>query len=381
MGKNATKAALLAAVGMLALAGCTTAAPRPSATSPSPVVTSASASESLEGFASGSTIGASFPSVNPLGRETLAGERLRDQLTAAGFVPDVQYASGEQAVAEQEQQIRAMTDEGARVIFVEPVDGRRLSGAIRAAQAAGITVIAIDYGLGSADAVDYLLSFDPYEIGVLQGESLLDGLAQRAPGESPWNVEIFSGAMRGQARQFYDGAMSVLEPRIDDGTLVVVSGQTSLEETANGQDSDWNPDISQLRMDGLLEDFYDGVELDGVLAPNDATARAILASLSNAGRPAPVITGQDSDPESVVLMMAGEQYSTIYKDLSLLVPQAVVMVEALAAGIAPEVYDPGQFNASAELVPAYLLDAVLVTADNAAEVYRDDPALLALTQP
>ncbi len=367
MGTTTRRVAIVVAA-LLALVGCARGEPSPTATSPTP-------SESAGGFPPGSTIGVSFP------EGSLAGEALRSGLTTAGFVPDVRYAAGEDAVAQQQEQIMAMIDEGAKVILIRPTDGGRLSPQLDAAKAAGIAVIALDYGVGYTDAVDYFLSFDTFEIGMLQGESLLDGLAMRAPGESPWNIEIFSGAARDlQAIQFFDGAMSVLQPKIDDGTLVVVSGQTSLEQTANSENSEWNPENSRLRMDALLTDFYGDAPLDGVLAANDEAARAILTALRNADRPTPVVTGQDSDPESVALMMAGEQYSTIYKDFSLLAPQAVAMVKALQEGGTPEAIGANHVDAEGGGIPVYLVDAVLVTADNAAEVYRDNPDLAPLTR-
>ena len=73
-----------------------------------------------------------------------------------------------------------------------------------------------------------------------------------------------------------------------------------------------------------------------MLSPNDTLARAVLTSVKAAGKPLPVITGQDSEVESVKSILAGEQYSTINKDTRKLVEHAITMVKDIQAGKKPE---------------------------------------------
>ena len=75
--------------------------------------------------------------------------------------------------------------------------------------------------------------------------------------------------------------MSVLQPLIDDGTLVVKSGQTDIEQVAILR---WQQETAQRRMEDLLTASYnDGSRLDGVLSPYDGISRGILTALQNAG--------------------------------------------------------------------------------------------------
>ncbi|NKX49936.1 sugar ABC transporter substrate-binding protein, partial [Arthrobacter deserti] len=99
-----------------------------------------------------------------------------------------------------------------------------------------------------------------------------------------------------------------------------------------------------------------------------------------AGKDLPVVTGQDSEVESVKSIMAGEQYSTINKDTRALVDHAVSMVEDLAAGNELEVNDTESYDNGVKVVPAYLLEPVIVTKENAKEAYANDPALSKLVQ-
>ena len=94
-----------------------------------------------------------------------------------------------------------------------------------------------------------------------------------------------------------------------------------------------------------------------MLSPNDTLARAIITSVKAAGKPMPIITGQDSEVESVKSIMAGEQYSTINKDTRALVEHAIAMVKDIQAGKKPEINDDKSYNNRVKIVPAYLLDA------------------------
>ena len=70
--------------------------------------------------------------------------------------------------------------------------------------------------------------------------------------------------------------MSVLKPKIDDGTLKVVSGQTDFEQAVT---QGWKAENAQRRMDTLLTGSYGTASLDGVLSPNDTLARAVITSV------------------------------------------------------------------------------------------------------
>ena len=152
-------------------------------------------------------------------------------------------------------------------------------------------------------------------------------------------------------------------------------GQTEVAQTAT---QGWLPANAQSRMDTLLAGNYQGTDLDGVLSPNDTLARAIIESVRSAGKPIPVVTGQDSEVESVKSIVAGEQYMTIYKDTRSLVAAAVDMVKELQKGEEiSEINDTESYDNGVKVVPSYLLAPVVVTADNAKDAYKNNPDLLA----
>lgn len=355
-----------AAIAALTLAGCS---------SRGDVATDGASAAA--GFAADSTIGVALPDKTSE-NWVLAGQLFTDGLTEAGFKPDVQYAPANNTVPEQQNQISSMVTNGAKVIIIGAKDGAQLSSQVEAANAAGATVIAYDRLILNTEAVDYYLAFDNFKVGELQGQALLDGLAAKFPDKTSYNIELFSGSPDdNNAGVFFDGAMSVLQPKIDDGTLVVVSGQTDVAQTAT---QGWLAQNARSRADTLLSGNYASADLDGVLSPNDTLARAIIEGVVAAGKPLPVITGQDSEVESVKSIMAGEQYMTIYKDTRALVAQAIVMVQDLQAGNEPEVNDTESYDNGVKVVPSYLLAPLVVTKDNAAEVYKGNDSLEPLTK-
>lgn len=326
------------------------------------------------GFDKGAVIGVALPKKTSE-NWVLAEQLFKDGLKEAGYTADVQFANG--GVAEQQNQIQAMTTKGAKVIIVGAVDGSQLGTQLKAAKDSGATVIAYDRLLKNTPAVDNYIAYDNYKVGQLQGQALLDGLKARK-GNGPYNIELISGSPDDSNSQvFFDGAMSVLKPKIDDKTLTVKSGQVSFAQAST---QDWKAENAQKRMDTLLSGNYATDKLDGVLSPNDTLARAALTSVKAAGKETPVVTGQDSEVESVKAIMAGEQYMTIYKDTTALVKQTIEFVNTLQQGKQLPVNDDHSYNNGVKVVPAYLLKPVVVTKDNAKDVYKDDKLLAPLTK-
>ena len=369
MKKILLTATALVAVGAFALTGCSSERGGDTGTG--------AGEETAKGFAADATIGVALPDKTSE-NWVLAGQLFTDGLEKAGFKADVQYAPASNTVAEQQNQIQAMVTGGAKVIIIGAKDGKQLSTQVEAARDAGVTVIAYDRLIENTEAVDYYVAFDNFKVGQLQGQALLDGLAERAGHEAPYNIELFSGSPDdANAPVFFNGAMDVLQPKIDDGTLKVVSGQTEIAQTAT---EGWKPENAQRRMDSLLTSSYGSETLDGVLSPNDTLARAIITSVQGAGKPVPVVTGQDSEVESVKSIMEGIQYSTINKDTTLLVEQSIKMVGQLQKGEEVDVNDTEQYDNGKKVVPAYLLDPIIVTKENAAEAYANVPSLLEIVK-
>jgi len=365
MRKHVITTAAIAALALLVASGCS-----------SRTTTAAGGATAAAGFAKDAVIGVALPSKTSE-NWVLAGGLFTDGLKAAGFKGDVQYAGASTIVKDQQDQISAMVTRGAKVIIIGAADGGQLATQVKAAKDAGAIVIAYDRLILNTASVDNYIAYDNFKVGELQGQALLDGLKAKKP-TGPYNIELFSGSPDdANSAVFFGGAMKVLQPKIADGTLVVGSGQKEIKQTAT---IGWKAENAQSRMDAILTSTYGSKSIDGVLSPNDTLARAIITSVKAAGKPIPVVTGQDSEAESVKSIMAGEQYSTINKDTRVLVAKTIAMVKDLQAGKKAEVNDTKSYNNGVKIVPAFLLPPVIVTKANAVEAYANDPVLAPLTK-
>ena len=167
--------------------------------------------------------------------------------------------------------------------------------------------------------------------------------------------------------------MDVLQPYIDNGTLVVKSGQTSIEQAATLR---WDGETAQSRMEDLLTANYsDGSKVNAVLSPYDGISRGIISALTDAGYTVgaewPIISGQDAEVDSVKAILAGEQYATIFKDTRELAKVAAGMAIAILNGDTVEVNDTTTYDNDVKVVPSYLLAPVQVVKDNVVSVLVD----------
>lgn len=300
------------------------------------------------------------------------GNSVKEQLEAAGYQVDLQYAGDEIPV--QSQQVDQMITKGADALIIAAIDGTALSSQLDAAAAANIPVISYDRLILGNGNVNFYVSFDNLKVGEQQGNALLTGLGLKTAdggagtATGPFNVELFAGSLDdNNTRYFYEGAMSVLQPFIDNGSLVVKSGQTTVDQIAILR---WQQETAQKRMEDLLTSAYnDGSKVDGVLSPYDGLSRGIITALQNAGygtaaNPMPAITGQDAEIASVKLINDGVQNSTIFKDTRLLAEQAAVAAQAFLGGTEPEANDTTTYDNKVKVVPSYLLPIVTVYKDN-----------------
>jgi putative multiple sugar transport system substrate-binding protein len=283
------------------------------------------------------------------------GESMVKEFTALGYETDLQY--GEDDIPNQLAQIENMVTKGAKVLIIAAIDGSTLSDILKKAHEAGAKVFAYDRLITKTENVDYYTTFDNFGVGVLQGQSLVAGLKERFAGVKPWNVELFGGSPDDtNAFYFYDGAMSILQPMIDAGEIAIVSGQMGMDKVGTLR---WDGAVAQARMDNLLSANYTDKKVHGVLAPYDGLSRGIISSLKGVGYAPgpemPIVTGQDAEVASVKGMIAGEQYSTVFKDTRELAKVTAKMVDAVLQGKEPEINDTKTYNNEVKVVPSYLL--------------------------
>lgn len=315
------------------------------------------------------TVGISMPTQSSE-RWIADGDNMVSYFEDLGYKAELQYA--EDVVENQISQIENMITVGVDALVIAAVDGEALTSVLESANAEGIPVISYDRLIMNSEHVDYYATFDNFEVGVLQGQYIIDQLDLENE-EGPFNIELFAGSPDdNNAHFFFNGAMSVLQPYLDNGKLVVGSGQTDFNQISILR---WDGATAQSRMDNLLSSNYGGgEELDAVLAPADLLSIGVLASLKSVGYTAedmPIITGQDADVPSVNAIVAGEQAMTVFKDTRVLAEKAVEMTESVLNDEEPEVNDTETYDNNVKVVPSFLETPVVVDVDNYEELLID----------
>ena len=292
------------------------------------------------------------------------GDNLVKALTDLGYETDLQYA--EDDIPTQVSQVENMITKGAKVLVIAAIDGTTLTDTLQKAADAGIKVFAYDRLIRNSPNVDFYAAFDNYDVGVAQAGSIVESLdLNNAAG--PFNLELFAGSPDdNNAGFFFNGAIDTLQPFIDSGKLVVVSGETKFPEQVGTLR--WDGAAAQARMDNILATHYTDKRVDAVLSPYDGISRGIIASLKQVGyytadKPAPVVTGQDAELPSVKSIMAGEQTSTVFKDTRTLAAQVAKMVDQFLKGETVEINNTDTYDNGVKVVPSYLLPVVSVTKD------------------
>ncbi len=327
----------------------------------------------------GGLIGVAMPTQTS-SRWIADGDAVKKGLEAAGYTVDLQFANDD--IPTQQQQVDQMITKGAKALIIAAIDGTTLSGQLDAAKAAGIPVVAYDRLIRDSANVDFYVTFDNFKVGIQQATSLLVGLgvlkADGSAGDAkgPFNVELFAGSLDdNNAFFFFNGAMSILQPLIDDGTLVIKSGQTTIEQVNILR---WQQETAQKRMEDLLTQAYnDGSKVQGVLSPYDGLSRGILTALGNAGYGPtiadgmPIVTGQDAEIESVKLIDTDVQFASIFKDTRKLADQAVTVAQAYLKGEQPEANDTKTYDNGKKVVPSFLLESDIVYKDTIQKLLVD----------
>lgn len=301
------------------------------------------------------------------------GANMKKQLEALGYEVDLQYA--EDDVQAQVSQVENMIANGANCLVIAAIDSSALVNVEAQAKEAGIPIIAYDRLLMDTDAVSYYATFDNKGVGTAIGkyiEEAKDLPTAQKNGES-YTIEFFMGSPDDNNALFlYNGLMEVLQPYLDDGTLVCKSGRTSFDDTCILR---WSQETAQQNCENYLTGFYADEKLDICASAFDGFAYGCKAALEGAGYTLgdewPLITGQDAELMATKNIIAGSQTMSIYKDTRLLAEKCVTMVQAVLEGGEPEINDTEQYDNGKIVVPSYLCTPVAVDKDNYKEIIVD----------
>lgn len=305
-------------------------------------------------------------------RWVMDGESMKKYLAEKGFELDLQYAKMEPQT--QIAQIENMITTGCKAIIVVPVDSGSLGAVLKKAKEAGVLIINYDLMILNTPDIDYYIGFDNKQVGKIQAEYIIDRLGLK-DGKGPFNMEIFAGSLdEVNAYWYYEEAMKLLQPYIDQGQLVIRSGQTDIEKvTIQG----WAPEKTSARMENLVTTYYSGEEtLDVILAPADSIGVPIGNTLKNIGygaadKPMPIITGNNGNPSAIQSIEAGQMSMSIFKDTRNLGKRTAEVIDAISKGETMTPDDTTTFDNGVITIPAFLYGMEVIDKDNWRELALD----------
>ena len=324
--------------------------------------------------AGGKKVGIAMPTKS-LERWNRDGSYLEEQFKGKGYEVSLTYSDNK--IDQQVKDIEGLIADKVDLLVIAAIDGESLSQVLADAKEENIPVISYDRLIMNTDAVSYYVSFDNYTVGKLQGEFVKEQLdLDNAAG--PFNIEFTAGdPADNNAGFFFNGAYDVLKPYIDEGKLVVPSGQTSFDQVAT---KSWDTATAMTRFQNILGSNYsDGTQLDVALCSNDSTALGVTQAISTdyAGTNSVIVTGQDGDEANLANLVDGKQTMTVYKAVA---NEAVATLDigiALLNGETPDAglidkagwsfecaYDTSSYDNGTGIIPSYLLVPTVVTKDN-----------------
>lgn len=298
-------------------------------------------------------------------------QRFKDALADTDYSTEILFSQG--SSAKEKENVDILLNKGIKVLIISPHDGAAAAAAVESAKQDDVTVIAYDRLITDTDAVDYYVTFDSLAVGAAQGQYLID----KAEGTDV-PLYLYAGASSdNNAFLFFQGAWSVLQPKIADGTFKIANSSEAeaLKDTAElsrdqlskilGQvTTNWDPNEAknkaQTHLTGVAADMKGDVS---ILAPNDGTARSIADVFASDGDITNyTITGQDAEKASIQYVIDEKQSMTVFKDVRTLVKDAIDMAVTVLDEGTPET--TGSYNNGTADIKAKQTDVIVVDKEN-----------------
>ncbi|MEU9884312.1 substrate-binding domain-containing protein [Sphaerisporangium sp. NPDC051011] len=288
--------------------------------------------------------------------ETADHKFLEEAFKAAGVAYDIQNAQNDktafQTIADQ------MITNGATVLLIVNLDSGTGKAVIDKAKAQGVPVIDYDR-LTLGGGASYYVSFDNVKVGQLQGEGLVQCLADKKV-DKPIIAELNGSPTDNNATLFKQGYDGVLQPKFDSG------------EYTKGPDEsvpEWDPVKGGTMFEQMLTSQP---KIAGVLAANDNLGNAAITVLKKQKLNGKVpVTGQDAGVQGLQNILTGDQCMTVYKAVKKEADAASQLAIALANGEKPTVSGVTKDAQTNQDVPSVLLDPQAITFNSVKDVVAD----------
>lgn len=255
--------------------------------------------------------------------------------------------------AKQQAQCENLLSQGIDVLIVGAHDAQAAATIVEMAHAENVPVVSYDRLILNCD-VDVYVSFDNVAVGECMGNWFVENVPTG-------NIIVLAGdPLDNNAKLFRQGAMNIIQPKIDEGFYTLVLDQNVM---------DWQAENAM----SLAEDALTANDnnIVGIVAPNDSTAGGVIQALAAQGLAGKVpITGQDFELSALQRIFEGTQGMTVFKDTVVEGAAAAKAAIELALGKTPSGLN-GETDNGYKKVPSVLAEPKAVTLDNLQEVVEN----------
>lgn len=294
------------------------------------------------------TVGVSLPTLREASWQ-FAYDVMQEYAKSINVPMLAQAADADQA--QQTRQVEDLLTKGISVLVIGPHDGAASAVIADKCKEEGVPVVCYDRIIANTENVDYYVAINPRRLGEIQGQYIVDNA-------KPGAIMLFGGSPDdSNSLHYFEGALSKIQPKIDDGTFTVIGG-SAYDQCVT---ENWLPEKARARAENILA-ANPGVTVTAVLSPNDGLAGGIIQALKENGITDYIITGQDAEVAAIQRLKTGEQSMTVF-----VTPKSVmhtVVDTAIKAAKGEKVETNGVLNNGTKDVPAVLTDPVIMTKDN-----------------
>ncbi len=217
--------------------------------------------------------------------------RINEQAPRTGargvvLLPEV-AGDGVDGVERQIRQMQAMVAARPDIIVVQPSDNAALAAPLKAANAAGIPVVAYDQYISGGKLASYVTS-DNRQAGYLGGEYI----ASRFPGNAVLRLALVEYPLVSSTVERLNAFLDALR---DHGKAFRILKTYEAVEPLGGRKAG----------EAILRDFPQRNSVDVVFTVNDGGGLAVVDVLARAGRDEIAVASVDGDPVAVGNIRAG----------------------------------------------------------------------------
>lgn len=263
---------------------------------------------------------------------------------------EVKFVNGGGDSATQLSQANSAISAGAKALVVVAADPNTSAGLLQAADTAKVPVIGYENPPLNGPMYAQVI-FDPYKVGVQQGEYFKSQVEAGAFGDGAVDLARQYGN-KGDVytTEMLKGQDEVLKPLIDDGSIKVV---------CEDYIKNWDPAEAQKAAEQCLTSTSNKV--DAFLGFYDGNASGIIAALTSKNVEIPVYGGQNPELTGLQYMLTGQQQDDVLKAFSVEAEAAAkIALAAINGEDPPSDLVQDTVNNGTNDIPTAKLDTTLI---------------------